>query len=525
MFLKQTPLDPSCSEAKKITNHIARMLVSSYLPYRFVEEQGFRDLMNHIKPNYVVPSSTTFSRNVVPTLYASEKDRIRRTLEGDISQVGSISLTTDNWTSRATDSYASLTCHYAVDFNYKTFTLGMVEVEGSHTSANLRTLLSDLTASWNIPGPQEESTVKVFMVTDNARNLRSAIENTNWVHRPCFAHTLQLAIKDGIDQTENVKKVLAKGRSIVAHYSRSSVATARLENELKNKGLPCLKLIKHVDTRWSSELAMLERLMLLKEAVVAELTSSGADIDCYSNTEWKVVESVVGVLKPFSEATANACGNFYPTASMIIPTLHCLDASLVSFVVKNTFQPGVPFARCLMKCVKSRFPLYKKDSVNVVCTVVDPRFKDALFTQEDEKTNAHLLLKQECRLYPPSELTPGPEECGESSASSSLWAALDSLPMQEAPSHSQENAEITTYLSSARVARTVNPYEWWKQNKHQYPNIAEVATRYLPIPATQVASERMFSVSGNIVTQRRELLRPDHVEQLTFLHDNFKHNQ
>ncbi|KAL3195414.1 hypothetical protein MRX96_015876 [Rhipicephalus microplus] len=35
-------------------------------------------------------------------------------------------------------------------------------------------------------------------------------------------------------------------------------------------------------------------------------------------------------------------------------------------------------------------------------------------------------------------------------------------------------------------------------------------------------SERLFSTAGNVVTSRRELLLPDHVEQLVFLHENLR---
>lgn len=35
-------------------------------------------------------------------------------------------------------------------------------------------------------------------------------------------------------------------------------------------------------------------------------------------------------------------------------------------------------------------------------------------------------------------------------------------------------------------------------------------------------SERLFSTAGNVVTSRQELLLPDHVEQLVFLHENLR---
>ena len=40
-------------------------------------------------------------------------------------------------------------------------------------------------------------------------------------HVPCFAHTLQLVIKDGFKQAGNINKVISKVSSIVSHVKKS----------------------------------------------------------------------------------------------------------------------------------------------------------------------------------------------------------------------------------------------------------------------------------------------------------------
>ena len=58
------------------------------------------------------------------------------------------------------------------------------------------------------------------------------------------------------------------------------------------------------------------------------------------------------------------------------------------------------------------------------------------------------------------------------------------------------------------------------QIKYQY--IKWLTLQHLAIPATQVTSERLFSSAGQIVSDRRTMLLPEHVEQLLFLKDYYK---
>ena len=46
-----------------------------------------------------------------------------------------------------------------------------------------------------------------------------------------------------------------------------------------------------------------------------------------------------------------------------------------------------------------------------------------------------------------------------------------------------------------------------------------VAHRYLPIPTTSALIERLFSVTGQVVTETRSRLQPETVTLLVFLHE------
>nr|CAD7407990.1 unnamed protein product [Timema poppensis] len=113
-------------------------------------------------------------------------------------------------------------------------------------------------------------------------------------------------------QDINLPGVQHESRAFVGHYSRSSTANARLHAVQKTMDLPELKLIQGVETRWSSEYAMLDRLVCLRKAVAAELASSNSDIDSLSSTRWKLAGGIVEDMRPFAEATIEACDMLIP---------------------------------------------------------------------------------------------------------------------------------------------------------------------------------------------------------------------
>lgn len=79
------------------------------------------------------------------------------------------------------------------------------------------------------------------------------------------------------------------------------------------------------------------------------------------------------------------------------------------------------------------------------------------------------------------------------------------------------------------VGRTmISPDEdiatWWGARGKQFPMIQRVAQRYLPINATSTASERLFSLAGNVASKKRNKLKPANVDLLTCLAYNVKKN-
>lgn len=82
--------------------------------------------------------------------------------------------------------------------------------------------------------------------------------------------------------------------------------------------------------------------------------------------------------------------------------------------------------------------------------------------------------------------------------------------------------EITTYFLLPVARENKDPLSWWKTKQEIFPILSIIARKYLGIPATSVASERLFSDAGNHITSKRSLLDPGLLGKMVFLKRNMQ---
>ncbi|KAK4307944.1 hypothetical protein Pmani_020336 [Petrolisthes manimaculis] len=68
--------------------------------------------------------------------------------------------------------------------------------------------------------------------------------------------------------------------------------------------------------------------------------------------------------------------------------------------------------------------------------------------------------------------------------------------------------EIRSYLDEPRIQRAKNPLSWWKSKASVYPRLAQVMASRMCIVGTSVPSERIFSKTGLIISERRDRISP-----------------
>ena len=174
-------------------------------------------MMQVIEPKYQLPARSTLTNSELPKLYAETQRAVTDSLKEAIA----VSITTDGWTSRATQGYLTVTCHF-IDNNWEfvNYVLQTRVLEQQHTGENIGQVIKECTEEWNIREKVQS------IVTDNAANMTVAVKKAEIdVHVGCFAHTLNLAAKRGLKIYEEAG-VLEKLRQIASYFHRSTTASA-----------------------------------------------------------------------------------------------------------------------------------------------------------------------------------------------------------------------------------------------------------------------------------------------------------
>lgn len=176
----------------------------------------------------------------------------------------------------------------------------------------------------------------------------------------------------------------------------------------------------------------------------------------------------------------------------------------------------------------------------LLATVLDPRWKNFTFLQSasyqqhiethacltrmaafDAKLLSYIHLHNEYAADVASHPTLSQSDCAMDASANGKADFFDLMVVnQPATSAINSDPEFVMYENERETSRNENPLEWWRLNRSKYPRLAKMAYRYLCIAATSTPSERIFSASGHLTSDKRCRLTPDNANLLLFLNKN-----
>ncbi|KAD5803004.1 hypothetical protein E3N88_14364 [Mikania micrantha] len=289
---------------------IARMVILDELPFTTVEQEGFRNLMQTICPNFKIPSRFTVSRDV-GEIYLEEKAKLKSFFASNKARV---CLTTDTWTSVQCVNYMCVTAHF-IDDNWVLHkrVINFKKIY-SNKGEEIAKVLVRCLKEWDI-----ESVLTI--TTDNSSSndktisyLRNRLKNQlsggKFLHIRCMAHIINLIVQDGL----NCKDISIERIRDAIRYIRVSPKRLDLFKKcakranIESKALLCLDC----PPRWNSTHEMLDRAEKLEKAFEeydledenfrTDLGDSGVP----SSIDWFVARRFAKTLEMYKQKTIKA---------------------------------------------------------------------------------------------------------------------------------------------------------------------------------------------------------------------------
>lgn len=505
-------------KSKAVDEQLVKLIVKDYHPFSIVESESFKSFVKTLNPGYSLPSRKTVSTSLIPQLYNKTAEVVRE----ELNDASAVAITTDGWTSITNQSYFSLTAHFIDDqCNLKSYLLDCFEYEERHTAENIAGELQRVVNEWGI------SSKICGAITDNAANMTAAIRLCKWRHIPCFAHSINLIVQAGIQEICEVQK---KVKSIVEFFKRSPQATAKLLVSQKQMELPEHKLIQDIVTRWNSTYDMFERFIELKEAIISTLSLLNSQIPQLTSDDWDVLVKACEILRVFKEVSTEMSSEKSVTISKVILLRYAMLRHVSKISRQNLPDKIKDMVEKLQEQLNKRLPPDTQDNIVLSeATLLDPRFKKQGFQNENAFNSAYQRVAAragECCISQLEESSTTQDITDVKTPSSSvLWEDFDAKVenlMQNKIPRAAGIIELDRYLQEPLIRRHENPLQWWKHKKHTYPRLFEVMKKRLCVVATSVPSERVFSKSGHLISERRNRIKPKNVSKVIFLNFNLK---
>ena len=516
-FTKWKLSDP---RQKQLEGAIASMVAHDLLPLRFVDSEKFQAVMQMAEPRFAMPTRRRLRTSVLSTVSADVETKLKL----EMQQAQDICLTVDLWSSRDMRSFLGITGHFILDYTLQSIMISCSRFKGSHTGDRIFAVYQETLAHFGIAEKISH------IITDNASNMVKAftlpgmedltiddddededeeqleeqplpddLEDLQGQRSPCFAHTLQLVVKDGLKEAKQLNKIIKKVSKIVSHCRKSSKSSELLEDYTK------LQLANA--TRWNSQVTMLRSLLKLPSNILDQIMFN-ADINLTAY-EQQLCTELVDVLQPFQLATDLVQGDKVVTASFVISSVKGLRVELKSLQDKYSSK----LVTTLQASLEQRLAKYEDMEHFQLATILDPRFK-LDWCNEDETNPMKRLITKKFEQLAPS--TP----CGDLNSPPAKRIKLFGFMKSKSVIKPASSTEVNKYLNLPCITEEENPLDYWKEEKDTFPVLSSLACKYLCIPASSAPVERLFSIAGKVFRPERCRISDERFQQLMMIRCN-----
>lgn len=490
----------SVQDNEAIDRQLLRMIIRGQHSFRLVEEPAFKELIQEVSksPGYTLPTRKRLSTILLPKVHKELLEDVKE----QIRSATDVCLAFDKWLSRANECYAALTAHYInANTELKSHLLACQPLKNGHSAHSLYAFLQNVIADFSI------SNKITVIVSDNTPEMADAIAQGDWLGISCFGHSLNTTVQEAL---QGISDTINKIRKI-AEYSSTNVDEL---HEMVN--ISKINLKQDDPNRWTTTYEMLQNINQMQDTVILTISANDSEL-MLSSKDWEIISETLPILKPFYEVVKeiSAEKNLYLSKVTVL-------CNILETYVSQNFPINEEVAAILTSLQLGLFSYFgsiRREYLYAESALLDPRFKRRGFRDDDSYNEAVRNLSHKIsslKLSNESEQFGYSMSNGVTVKTESLWNDYD----MEFKKNVKHDTEFDKYLNEEYLDRKMDPILWWKQRKCIYPSVYLYAIKRLCIVATSVPCDRIFSPTGQILTERRTLLKPSTIEGLVFLHNN-----
>lgn len=245
----KVPMDGAKQE--KYDKAVLELIGCNSLPFSLVDSDEYKSLVGLLDKTINLKHSTTVSRQMAKYCEGIKED-VNKVIKGGAD--AAIAFTTDIWTSRAHDSYISLTVHFIdKEFQLNFWTAQCRPFPEEHSGEQIRRvmeeeMLEELGISKDLPK---------WTVADNASNMVKAVRISDMEDFHCLNHTQQLAIMDSLKKFKDSQEMTMLDASnmckrLAQHLHHGEPSRKLLIAECQATGHYPKSIPQANDTRWDS---------------------------------------------------------------------------------------------------------------------------------------------------------------------------------------------------------------------------------------------------------------------------------
>ena len=508
-----------------VTDALVDFVAEDLMPLHLIDSLRFQKLLKSLDPQYCLPSR----KHLSTTLLTKKYDQLKVQIKNRLKNVKVVNLTIDLWSNRQMRSYLGITAHYiTAEWKLEHIMLGCNRVHGRHTAENIVCWFEGVISDFNITEQVKH------IVTDSASNMKKAfvtlpgyeedkdedsqsseteddedgepvslsLEDFSFEHHACFAHVLQLVIKDGMKKAGQIHSVLKRCSKLVAFVRKSTIATDILEGEMRLQ-------IDHA-TRWNSQLKMVRSVLSIPEFKLSLLEGAPS----ISAHDRNILKDMIDILGPFEEATDFVQVNCVPSAGYVLPCVKGLQHHLDRCASKYHSS----FVAALKASLQIRVPHFEENETYILAAMLDPRFKLRWCKSDSNKIRYKEILKNEAKKHTDTSETVA--DTGLEPPSKKMKTLFNFMGDPETNNENSSNEDVDKYLAASCLPLKIDPAKYWNENKNEYLSLAQIAKEVLSVPSSSAPVERLFSIAGKVFTPIRCRLTDSRFQQLMFIRCN-----